>query len=410
MEKLKSRRGFTLLELMIVVGIVIITTSAVLVLQGSFLTNTYLDSKTNEVAQTLKLAQMRSITQFNSKQWGVYFDEDLSGNNDKFVLFAGTSYATRDASFDIVTDLPDSLALSNINLNGGGKEVIFTKVTGVTVNNGTVTLSDKNDISHTNIVTINAKGLIALNETAGGGGGGSTLDTTAPSAIANLVLSNIAEATIDASWTAPGDDANTGTATSYDLRCSASTINEGNWASAIQIVNEPAPLVAGATQSMTVFGLNPGTKYYFAMKTSDEVPNISALSNVPSATTLSLAQSIYLVVNTGSVSLSSGNKYVDGITIQNSGANSIIIDKMTVSWTGGASGNQIRQVNISGSSKWSGNSNSGTLLDITNFTLTTGAGTYPVQLRFKKSMLGANVSLTFTMSDGSIKTVSNIQF
>ena len=36
---------------------------------------------------------------------------------------------------------------------------------------------------------------------------------------------------------------------------------------------------------MTVSGLSGDTTYYFAMKTSDEVPNVSAISNVPSAKT-----------------------------------------------------------------------------------------------------------------------------
>ena len=36
---------------------------------------------------------------------------------------------------------------------------------------------------------------------------------------------------------------------------------------------------------MVVFGLSPSTTYYFAIKTSDEVPNTSAISNSPSGTT-----------------------------------------------------------------------------------------------------------------------------
>ena len=37
---------------------------------------------------------------------------------------------------------------------------------------------------------------------------------------------------------------------------------------------------------MTVSGLSSDTTYYFALKTSDEAANVSALSNVPSARTL----------------------------------------------------------------------------------------------------------------------------
>lgn len=115
-----------------------------------------------------------------------------------------------------------------------------------------------------------------------GGGGG---DTTAPSAIANLALSNPTASSITLSWTAPGDDGNTGTATSYDIRYSTSLITAANWASATQVAGEPTPQIAGSNQSMTVTGLSAATTYYFAIKTSDEVPNISSISNVPSLAT-----------------------------------------------------------------------------------------------------------------------------
>lgn len=111
-------------------------------------------------------------------------------------------------------------------------------------------------------------------------------DTTAPAAITDLALSGAAASSINLSWTAPGDDGNTDTATSYDIRYSTSVITEGNFSSATQVAGEPTPQTAGTSQSMAVSGLSSNTTYFFAMKTSDEVPNASGLSNVPSATTL----------------------------------------------------------------------------------------------------------------------------
>lgn len=111
-------------------------------------------------------------------------------------------------------------------------------------------------------------------------------DIVPPSAITDLALSNATDSTIDLAWTAPGDDGGVGTATSYDIRYSTSPITEGNWASAIQVTGEPTPSIAGSNESMTVTGLSPTTLYYFAIKTSDEIPNISAISNVPSLSTI----------------------------------------------------------------------------------------------------------------------------
>jgi len=112
-------------------------------------------------------------------------------------------------------------------------------------------------------------------------------DTIAPADISDIALLGETSSSIDLDWTAPGDDGSTGTATSYDVRYSTSLITLANWGSATQATGEPTPSTAGSSESMTVSGLSANTLYYFAIKTSDEVPNESGLSNVPSLSTLS---------------------------------------------------------------------------------------------------------------------------
>jgi hypothetical protein len=91
---------------------------------------------------------------------------------------------------------------------------------------------------------------------------------------------------ITLTWTAPGDDGSSGIAAQYDIRYLTEPIDETNWDAAIQVEDEPAPQAAGSTETFAVTGLLPNTTYYFAIKTADEVPNWSGLSNVASATTL----------------------------------------------------------------------------------------------------------------------------
>ncbi|MFD0669860.1 fibronectin type III domain-containing protein [Cohnella sp. GCM10027633] len=130
---------------------------------------------------------------------------------------------------------------------------------------------------------------------ASSGGGGS--DTTAPAAISNLAAPTSGSANVNLTWTAPGDDNVTGTASSYDIRYSTSTITTGNWASASQATGEPNPAVAGTSQSFNVTGLNPSTTYYFAIRASDEASNVANLSNVVSKATTAAMTSSKIVLN-----------------------------------------------------------------------------------------------------------------
>jgi hypothetical protein len=80
-------------------------------------------------------------------------------------------------------------------------------------------------------------------------------------------------------WTAPGDDANVGTATLYDVRMSTAPLTEQNFAFARRAVPLRASR-AGTVERFTVKRLQPGVTYYFAIRTCDERVNWSRMSNV----------------------------------------------------------------------------------------------------------------------------------
>jgi hypothetical protein len=106
-----------------------------------------------------------------------------------------------------------------------------------------------------------------------------------PAAITGLnATSGASLGSVNLNWTAPGDDDNTGTASSYIVRYASSPIDsQGAWDAAKDVTGEPTPVAAGGAQNMTITGLVPGQTYYFAIRTLDDVPNLSGLSNSPSA-------------------------------------------------------------------------------------------------------------------------------
>jgi phosphodiesterase/alkaline phosphatase D-like protein len=88
------------------------------------------------------------------------------------------------------------------------------------------------------------------------------------------------------SWTTPGDDSLSGTASQFDIRYSTSVITAANFSSATRwTTGVPSPLASGTMQNTVVTGLSPATTYWFAIKTADEVPNWSGISNIASKTT-----------------------------------------------------------------------------------------------------------------------------
>ncbi len=108
-------------------------------------------------------------------------------------------------------------------------------------------------------------------------------DVTAPVAVANLLAApGELPGDIRLTWTAPGDDGATGTASAYIIKVSHTAITAGTFDAVADInrwISEPLPHAGGAAETLFVFGLDPDSTWHFALKTQDEVPNTSAISN-----------------------------------------------------------------------------------------------------------------------------------
>ncbi len=100
-----------------------------------------------------------------------------------------------------------------------------------------------------------------------------------PAAVSDLAAVAISGTEFLLTWTAPGDDGMLGTAAEYDIRFSNMSITDQNFAAAAQATGEPAPNPAGEPDSFVVSGLDAAFNYCFALKTADEVPNWSGISN-----------------------------------------------------------------------------------------------------------------------------------
>lgn len=111
-------------------------------------------------------------------------------------------------------------------------------------------------------------------------------DFTAPNPVVDLAIDAVDYDRVVLSFTATGDNGNTGTARFYDIRYSHSIISESNWEMANRVRDLPLPAGAGNVESVTVSPLDENTQYYFRMKVIDESGNHSPLSNQVTSDTI----------------------------------------------------------------------------------------------------------------------------
>lgn len=118
-----------------------------------------------------------------------------------------------------------------------------------------------------------------------GAKGSAGVDATPPAAVTNLAFSQVLDIHATLSWTAPGDNGTSGTATTYDLRYATFPITAANFTTATPVNPQPAPILGGSPQTYVLLGLTRSTTYYVALRTLDDAGNWSTVSNVPNATT-----------------------------------------------------------------------------------------------------------------------------
>jgi phosphodiesterase/alkaline phosphatase D-like protein len=192
-----------------------------------------------------------------------------------------TSRVAGSGAFTITVNGTNFVPASVVRFNGSDRSTTYNSATQLTAS-----------ILAGDVISPGSHAISVFNSTPNGGTSNAqtltvTADVTAPAAVTNLALSGATTSSMVVTWTSPGDDGNVGTATLYDLRYStAPIVTLGDFTAAALVSGEPAPSANGTVQNMTVTGLSANTLYYFAMKTSDEASNVSAVSNVPSLSTV----------------------------------------------------------------------------------------------------------------------------
>jgi hypothetical protein len=105
-------------------------------------------------------------------------------------------------------------------------------------------------------------------------------DITSPATISDLSIDSVGSDFVHLSWTSPGDDDVSGTATEYDIRFAQVELSEANWENAQSVQAIPSPSVSGTLESIVIGDLYSTQHYFIGIKTIDDRNNSSDISNV----------------------------------------------------------------------------------------------------------------------------------
>ena len=152
MRGILSKKGFTLIEMVLVLALMGILLGMSMMYYQSSQVRADVDAQSASIVHYLRLAQSSAASGLNDKSHGVHFE------TDSYTTFEGDSYNQADPK-NFKMNLPETMTINAISLNGGGANVIFSKINGDTTNYGTISLNSV-QVNKTKTITITSVGTI----------------------------------------------------------------------------------------------------------------------------------------------------------------------------------------------------------------------------------------------------------
>lgn len=158
-----SRRGFTIIELLIVIAVIgIIGVVSVLGL-GRYRSGESVESAATEIVAAIRSVQQRSVTQENGQGWGIRFINATSGvpflGTQSYTIFRGPTFATGtpDRTFTLRSNVrfSDPVASST-------KDLTFAAITGKPPALFSISLTSPGNSPFTKQITVAASGAISV--------------------------------------------------------------------------------------------------------------------------------------------------------------------------------------------------------------------------------------------------------
>jgi len=143
--------GFTLLELLMVIGIIAILAAAGFGVYGNFVENVQLEAAEKNIIFDLKNVRSRSMAGESELKWGIHFVGSTS--TDYYELFSTpTDYSSASTTIEETVFLQSGTVFTSPS-SGSTTDAIFNKITG-TATSTSVTISSDGETKTINISSI----------------------------------------------------------------------------------------------------------------------------------------------------------------------------------------------------------------------------------------------------------------
>jgi len=141
-----SAHGFTLIEILLVVGITALLAGAGALSLTGLRRATSIESEVKSISSVLRSAQERAINQDQQSRWGVYFDNPAGDGGDTYALYkVDETLLASSTYFEIPGEVNDRRAIRGglrytSPADATSTNVVFNKLSGRAVDRATINI------------------------------------------------------------------------------------------------------------------------------------------------------------------------------------------------------------------------------------------------------------------------------
>lgn len=146
------KQGYSLLEVLIVIGILFLFLLLSMNVFSSFNKDRKLESEAETIISIINEAKSKTMAGEFASEYGLHFELN------RIVFFKGIMFIESNSENKEYKLLPE-IEIYNISLNGGGQDIVFKKFSGETENYGNISLGFKNNHSKSKIIKISISGI-----------------------------------------------------------------------------------------------------------------------------------------------------------------------------------------------------------------------------------------------------------